>query len=136
MKCPNCGSTELQKNGSKRGVQRYICKSCGRYFQEGSAAPKRQLTKNKKMAGISIEQFRKNYDIVFILSQIPEKFEEGVLYEKSDIITMAGLSPGFPGIPTVLESEEWKKYQGRAGQKTWYGQPGLISKLKGEGIMR
>ena len=88
------------------------------------------------MAGISIEQFRKNYDIVFILSQIPEKFEEGVLYEKSDIITMAGLSPGFPGIPTVLESEEWKKYQGRAGQKTWYGQPGLISKLKGEGIMR
>ena len=88
------------------------------------------------MGGISVDNFRKSYDVVFILSQVPEKFEDDVLYEKSDIINMAGLSAGFQGIGTVLESEAWKKYIARAGSKSWYGKPELIVKLKEEGIMR
>jgi hypothetical protein len=32
MKCHHCGSESYRKNGSYRGVQRYICKSCGRSF--------------------------------------------------------------------------------------------------------
>lgn len=32
MSCHHCGSTAARKNGSYQGVQRYLCKSCGRSF--------------------------------------------------------------------------------------------------------
>lgn len=32
--CPNCGSTQILKDGKKKGIQRYKCKDCGRYFSE------------------------------------------------------------------------------------------------------
>lgn len=30
MKCPKCFSTQINKNGCRRGKQNYICKLCGR----------------------------------------------------------------------------------------------------------
>ena len=135
MNCPKCGSEKVNKSGFDHGKQRYRCSECNHRFVLGGS--KQQVfTKSKKNMGISVEQFRKKHDVVYILSLVPQKFEEGVVYEKSDIIRMANLSAGFAGIGTVLESEEWKKYTGRAGGKTWYGSPELITKLKEEGIMR
>ena len=32
MKCPNCQSTQIRKNGHCRGKQNYHCKKCGRRF--------------------------------------------------------------------------------------------------------
>lgn len=32
MQCPKCGSTEISKNGKKKGKQNNICLSCGRQF--------------------------------------------------------------------------------------------------------
>ena len=32
MKCPNCQSEQIRKNGHRRGKQNYQCKSCGRQF--------------------------------------------------------------------------------------------------------
>jgi transposase-like protein len=32
MKCPECQSTHVNKNGQKKGKQNYICVSCGRQF--------------------------------------------------------------------------------------------------------
>lgn len=32
MICPECQSTNIKKNGLKRGKQNYICKDCGRQF--------------------------------------------------------------------------------------------------------
>ena len=32
MECHHCGSAEFRRNGSYKGVQRYVCKSCGRSF--------------------------------------------------------------------------------------------------------
>ena len=34
MHCPQCGSTNLQKNGCRRGRQQYRCKECDRQFTE------------------------------------------------------------------------------------------------------
>ena len=139
IKCPSCGSQEISKNGSKKGIQRYICRSCGKYFSEhiNVVGNKKFVTKlkTKKMGGISVEQFRKEYDVVFILSQVPEKFEDGLLYEKSDVIKIAGLTPNFKGITMALDSAEWKQYKGRVNQKDWYAKPELIKKLKEEGIL-
>ena len=32
MKCPECKSTHVNKNGHKKGKQNYICVDCGRQF--------------------------------------------------------------------------------------------------------
>ena len=32
MKCPECQSTHVNKNGQKKGKQNYICVCCGRQF--------------------------------------------------------------------------------------------------------
>ena len=122
-------------NGTKKGKQNYRCKSCNRYFREGISYSKVSKPKNKKM-GISTEDFRKKHDVVYILSQVFEKIEDDILYEKSDIIKMAKLSPGYPGISTVLDSEGLKQYRGRAGSTDYWAKPELIEKLKDEGIMR
>lgn len=34
MRCRGCGSEDTVKNGRHAGVQRYRCRSCGRYFRE------------------------------------------------------------------------------------------------------
>jgi insertion element IS1 protein InsB len=34
MICPECQSTNINKNGLKRGKQNHICKDCGRQFIE------------------------------------------------------------------------------------------------------
>ena len=34
MQCTHCGSLRYVKNGSYKGVRRYICKDCGRYFSD------------------------------------------------------------------------------------------------------
>jgi len=32
MQCPECSSTHIRKNGSRKGKQRYICADCQRQF--------------------------------------------------------------------------------------------------------
>ena len=32
MKCPNCQSSQIRKNGHRRGKQNYHCKECDRQF--------------------------------------------------------------------------------------------------------
>lgn len=39
MKCPDCTSTRVSKNGHRRGKQNYLCRDCGRQFIE-SYSPK------------------------------------------------------------------------------------------------
>lgn len=39
LKCKYCGSTDLVKNGTYQGVQRYRCKKCGRGFIDNAALP-------------------------------------------------------------------------------------------------
>jgi transposase-like protein len=34
MKCPDCGSIKISKNGHRRGKQSYICNHCRRQFIE------------------------------------------------------------------------------------------------------
>jgi transposase-like protein len=40
MQCRYCGSTEVRKNGKRRGKQNHICSACGRQFIEGYDPPK------------------------------------------------------------------------------------------------
>ena len=40
MQCPECGSTHISKNGSRKGKQRYICVECHRQFLSVYEPPK------------------------------------------------------------------------------------------------
>ncbi len=40
MKCPECQSSHIRKNGIKRGKQNHICIGCGRQFVVRNEAPK------------------------------------------------------------------------------------------------
>ena len=35
MKCPECKSSRVNKNGNKKGKKNYLCVECGRQFIEG-----------------------------------------------------------------------------------------------------
>ena len=35
VRCPECDSEYVNKNGQKNGKQRYKCKSCGKKFTQG-----------------------------------------------------------------------------------------------------
>ena len=39
MKCPECGSIHIRKNGIKRGKQNHICHDCHRQFVIHNEAP-------------------------------------------------------------------------------------------------
>jgi transposase-like protein len=39
MKCPDCSSTNVSKNGKPLGKQNHICKDCGRQFISAYAPP-------------------------------------------------------------------------------------------------
>ena len=55
--CTCCGSNQFIKNGSSKGVQRYRCKSCMRYF---SAKPRKFTYQQKAKA---IEMYLNNVGI-------------------------------------------------------------------------
>ncbi|MDZ8108648.1 MAG: IS1 family transposase [Nostoc sp. DedQUE12a] len=40
MQCPYCDSTEIRKNGKRRGKQNHICVNCGRQFIDVYSPPK------------------------------------------------------------------------------------------------
>ena len=40
MKCPECSSTHIRKNGIKRGKQNHICQDCRRQFVIHNEAPR------------------------------------------------------------------------------------------------
>ncbi len=40
MQCPYCESTEIRKNGKRRGKQNHICVNCGRQFIDVYNSPK------------------------------------------------------------------------------------------------
>lgn len=45
--CPHCGKNKFHKNGSSKGIQRYKCNSCLRYFSD---APPKYSRKFKLLA--------------------------------------------------------------------------------------
>jgi len=40
MQCPECGSSHIRKNGTKRGKQNHICVDCRRQFIDDYEPPK------------------------------------------------------------------------------------------------
>lgn len=48
--CPHCQSTEIRANGRLKGVQRYVCKGCGKNFSETTGKFWYNIKKKDKVA--------------------------------------------------------------------------------------
>ena len=134
MKCPNCGSENLMKNGrDKTGAQQYVCKDCGKNFNENTALKSVPVMEKKSQIGMTLEQFRQKHDVDYIVERTLKTLQKERVYEKTDVIKLTGLRSGYPGLSLALENAT--EYKGKAGGVSYWGHPEDIAQLKLEGTM-
>jgi transcription initiation factor TFIIIB Brf1 subunit/transcription initiation factor TFIIB len=123
MNCPRCQSENTFKNGrdSRSKRQMYVCKDCKRAFTE-------QTQKEKPKVGITLDEFREKHDVEYIITNTLSKLDSNLIYEKADIVKLAGISYNAQGLTAILESK--KAYYGKTGGKTYYSHPDTINMLK------
>lgn len=121
MKCPKCGSENLTKDGKRDGRQRYRCKDCGKSFIDGG-----EVT-----IGIPLDKWQQKYDVDVIVKQVMENLDPNVMYEKTDIYKLTGLTPSFPGLSPAIES--YSEYYGKVAGKLFFSHPDTINHYKKKG---
>ena len=124
MKCLKCGSEKVHKNGhAKSGKQKYKCE-CGYNF-EGDTTPRGGV---KHKVGMTLDEFRDRHDVEYIIGNTLDKLDNGMIYEKNDLIKMSGLPYGAQGLSTILDSKT--AYYGKISGKVYYSHPDTIKLLK------
>lgn len=135
--CEKCGG-DMVKNGSSRGYQAYKCKQCGtsRYISHSTTeAPCEEPKGQIAQIGMPIDEFRKKHDTEYIIKNTLSSLSEDIVYEKADVLKLAGLRPGYPGVSILLESQQFKMFTGKTNGVTYFGHPKTIQELKNSGIM-
>lgn len=141
MRCKNCGSEKIYKNGKRPGtdIQKYKCSDCGSEanpIMDGEIPEKQKLLKPNekgKKYGITASELRAKHDVDYIVLQTLEKLEKNRYYEKDEVRQMTGLRAGYPGLSTALEA--CKDYYGKADGKVYYGHPESINEMKSQAIL-
>lgn len=72
MKCKNCESENIVKNGTVKGVQVYKCKDCGHRFTEGSDFPR--MRTQSRIISSSIDFYFEGLSVRKIQTQIEKLF--------------------------------------------------------------
>jgi transposase-like protein len=72
MKCKNCESENVVKNGTVKGVQVYKCKDCGHRFTEGSDFPR--MRTQSRIISSSIDFYFEGLSVRKIQTQIKKLF--------------------------------------------------------------
>lgn len=123
MNCTYCNSEKTSKNGKEpsTGKQRYKCTDCGRQF-----TPEGEPTSKPKI-GMTLEEFKKRYDLEYKVKTALESLDKGMIYEKADVCQLAGVSVSAPGINNIMD--KFGEYQGRAGGKVLFSHPSTIKTL-------
>jgi len=72
LTCKNCGDDDLVRFGTRKGIQRYLCRSCGKTFMDNGALPGMRVPPEVIGAavsmfygGLSIREVRSNLDQIF-----------------------------------------------------------------------
>ena len=124
MNCKYCDSEKTYKNGfADTGKQVYMCRDCNRTFSEGSAD-----RKFKPKVGMTLDQFKDKFDVEHIVKKTLSQLDKDIIYQKDDIVKLAGISYGAQGLTPILEAQT--SYYGKIGGKTYYSHPDTIKMLK------
>ena len=129
MNCPECNSTKINKNGKDRaGVQKYVCTDCGYNYTDLSKGRTYSTPVSKTKIGITLDEFRRKYDVDYIVEQTMAKLDKNTIYEKGDIYKMTGLSPSYSGLSAAIDN--CTDHHGKAGGKVLFSHPETIKTLK------
>jgi len=127
MICKRCNSEKVYKNGkSITGKQKYRCTDCGYNFEDGTVP----RDNGKPKVGMPLNEFRKKFDVDFIVSNTLSNLDPEIIYEKNDIIKLTGLRPGYPGLSPTIEAA--KDYYGKVGSTMYFSHIDTITKLKND----
>lgn len=77
IKCKWCGSLDIMKYGSRKGVQEYICQNCGRKFIAKDAPYKKQTT--TEQIGASLAMFYDGLSFSDIARRLSEDYNNPVV---------------------------------------------------------
>jgi len=130
MKCKQCGSERLHKNGTdyRSGVQQYRCADCGSAKQPIMEAESDSTPSRKPTIGMTLNDFRSKHDVDFIVKRTLSQLDRNMIYEKSDVVKLTGLRAGYPGLSQTIDDQ--KKYYGKVGSNMYFSHPDTITELK------
>jgi hypothetical protein len=139
MNCKHCNSSHTSKNGTgifKKTGQRYQkvkCLDCGKESLQPLDQTEKPVIQQK--IGMSLSEFRQRHDLNFILKNVLQNLNSDLIYERDDIIKLCKLRPGYPGLNTVLESNEFEDYRGRIAGRVYWSTPKIMEDLKSQGLL-
>lgn len=114
MKCPNCNSTKIFKNGHRKSRQCYKCKQCSRQFLEsyrpwGYSNDVKQLCIKMYLNGMGLRGIERVTDIhhTTVMRWIREAG-----HEVAD-------APDSDEIPEITELDELQTFVGKKSNKIW-----------------
>ena len=125
MKCPNCQSDQIRKNGHRRGKQNYQCKSCGRQFIT-NYSPKGYPTSTREHClkmYVNGAGFRAIERITGINHNTIIRWVKKVALELP-------LAPTPQEIPEITEIDELQTFVGKKNLKNGSGQQLIIGNLE------
>jgi putative transposase len=76
IRCKWCGSTDIMKYGSRKGVQEYVCQRCGRKFTAKDAPYKKQTP--TEQIGASLAMFYDGLSFADISRQLADTYNNPV----------------------------------------------------------
>lgn len=120
--CPSCGGTKISGNGKYKGIQRYVCKDCSKYFRQTTGHVTYNMKKTEllskyiynmllgysikncaKETGISIQtSFEWRHKIISAFNNLRPSLFEGII--ESDDIFFLESSKGSRSLPRKRRS--------------------------------
>jgi insertion element IS1 protein InsB len=133
LKCPECGGTQIRKNGHRQSKQNYICVDCKRQFLDqyevrGYSEDVKQLCLKMYVNGMGVRGISRVTEISHVtilnwIEQVGEKLPDS--YDPKQI-------------PQVGELDELETFVGRKQHKIWiwtvvdHFQPGILGWTVGD----
>ena len=127
MECPKCGSEKVGNHDlhySKNKI-RVKCRNCG----ETWSIPKTE----EPVSGIGtpLDEWKDKYDVDHIVKKVMDNLDPNMMYEKSDIYKLSGLTASYPGLSAAIDS--YSSHYGKAGGKQFFSHPDTINHYKSKG---
>ncbi|MCH8910300.1 MAG: IS6 family transposase [Chloroflexi bacterium] len=121
--CKNCGGDDLVRFGTRKGVQRYLCQTCGRTFMDNGALPGMRISPEVIGAavsmfygGLSIREVRNNLDQIFDVKPSKSTIYGWLIRYTKKAKKMIG--DARPRVGDVWEADETVLKIG--GRNTWF----------------
>jgi len=114
INCPHCNSNDIQANGKNKGIQRYRCKSCLKYFSETTGTPLAWLKKRNKWS-LYLHCMLKGYSLRKCAEEVGIGLQTSFDWRHKILSAFKTVSP--ERFTSILESDEIFFLESEKGNK-------------------